>query len=398
MKKRQFLKHSALASASLMVPSFLRDQRLEAVSSSSEGRILVVVQLSGGNDGLNTIVPYRNDIYYRNRPEIGIASASVLKNHDELGFNPAMSTLQPIFDEGQVCVLNDVGYPNPDRSHFRSMDIWHTASDPSERLQHGWLGRYLDSDCPGCHLPYHSLEIGDHVSLANHGKRRDALAMRGPKTLERAAGNDFLRRIGKDFKGAKDPALDFLYKQMIEVQESAHYLTEKAKTYRSSHRYPNHAFGEGMRQIAELITAGTNTKIYYVSMPGFDTHVNQKARQHQLLTIYAEAVSTFVKDLKSNGLFENVMVLTFSEFGRRVAENTSQGTDHGAANNLLLIGDKLRRPGYFNGGPILDQLDDGDLAYRIDFRSIYAQILDQWLLADAQSILGLPPKIDDLFV
>jgi uncharacterized protein (DUF1501 family) len=175
---------------------------------------------------------------------------------------------------------------------------------------------------------------------------------------------------------------------MVEVQESAAYLTKKAKTYRSPYTYPNHPFGEGMRQIAELITADTDTKVYYISLPGFDTHVNQKARQTSLLSIYAQAVNTFVRDLKSNGLFDDILIMTFSEFGRRVHENGSQGTDHGAANNVLLIGDKLKAPGFYNTAPDLSQLEDGDLRYKVDFRHLYAEILNKWLKTDTSSILG----------
>ncbi|MCB0687317.1 MAG: DUF1501 domain-containing protein, partial [Saprospiraceae bacterium] len=281
--------------------------------------------------------------------------------------------------------------------HFRSMDIWHTGSGSEEKLNTGWIGRYLDSDCEDCSVPYHAIEVGDNLSLALHGKFRDGLAMRGPEKLQRATSDPFLRNVGKRHKNSGPSNLDYLYKTMVEVQESAEYLTQKAKTYRSSFQYPNHAFGEGMRQIAELITADTNTKIYYISLPGFDTHVNQKARQHHLLRIYADAVDTFVKDLKSNGLFEDILILTFSEFGRRVQENGSQGTDHGAANNLFLIGDKLQSPGFYNEAPNLNLLDDGDLSYKIDFRSVYADVLSKWLKINSSEIIGSnPPSLKKL--
>jgi uncharacterized protein (DUF1501 family) len=311
-----------------------------------------------------------------------------LKISDELGLNPALNPLLEVFDQGELCILNNVGYPNPDRSHFRSMDIWHTGSDSDEYRQTGWLGRYLDSECEDCDLPYHAIEIGDNVSLALHGKFRDALAMRGPDKLSRAAGDSFLRNIGKKYTPPDEADLTFLYKTMVEVQESAEYITKKAKTYRSSFTYPNHAFGEGMKQIAELITADTNTRIYYISLPGFDTHVNQKSRQSNLLSIYAQSVGTLIKDLRSNGLFDDILMLTFSEFGRRVHENGSLGTDHGAANNLLVMGDQLKSPGIFNSAPLLTQLNEGDLQYQLDFRSVYAHILEEWLGTEPSSILS----------
>ncbi len=386
--RRSFLKHSFLASVPALVPAFLKHSPVSADRGKRHDKILIVVQLSGGNDGLNTIVPYRNDRYYRSRPEINLAASTVIRLSDELGLNPALAPLQEFYDRGYLCIMNEVGYPNPDRSHFRSMDIWHTGSSATEYLNSGWLGRYLDSECEDCHLPYHAIEMGDNVSLALHGQRRDALAMRGPDKLRRAVEDPFLQNLGKNYQPPKNDDLGFLYKTMVEVQESAEYITRKAKTYRSAFRYPNHAFGEGMRQIAELITADTNTRIYYISLPGFDTHVNQKARQHNLLSIYARAVSALIKDLQSNGLFEDILILTFSEFGRRVQENGSQGTDHGAANSLLLIGDQLKSPGIYNPAPTLDMLDDGDLIYQVDFRSVYDHILTRWLNADSVNILG----------
>lgn len=387
--RRSFIKQSFLASSSFLAPQFLFDSPLKVEKSSRDGTVLIVIQLSGGNDGLNTIVPYRNDLYYKTRPEISLSSSSLIKIHDELGFNPALKELAGLFDRGEMSILNQVGYPNPDRSHFRSMDIWHTASSSDEFLRSGWLGRYLDSDCEHCSLPYHAIELGDNLSLALHGNQRDGLAMRGAQKLERATSDPFLRQVGQQYKPQHDSDLDYLYKTMIEVQESSAYLSRKARVYSSKFTYPNHPFGEGMRQIAELMTADTNIKIYYISLPGFDTHVNQKARQHSLLSIYAESLSTFVQDLKSNGLFRDVLIMTFSEFGRRVEENGSQGTDHGAANNLFLIGDKLKVPGFYNEAPDLARLDDGDLRFQIDFRSIYSEILHHWLDADPNEILNL---------
>ncbi|NND32722.1 MAG: DUF1501 domain-containing protein [Saprospiraceae bacterium] len=390
LSRRNFIRRSSLASSSLWIPSFLRSTSLSYphLPKSREDKVLVVIQLSGGNDGLNMIVPYRNDIYYRSRPEIGIKPHLVQRLDDEHGFNPAMAPLLDVFNANEVCIMNEVGYPNPDRSHFRSMDIWHTASNSSQRRQTGWLGRYLDSECLSCQDAYHAIEVGDNLSLALHGKIRDGLAMRGPEKLKRATDNSFLQKIGSAYRERSPNHLDFLYKTMIEVQQSAQYLTQKAKTHRSQFDYPNHAFGHGMKQIAELITADTATKIYYISLPGFDTHINQKARHHQLLNLYAETVATFVDDLKSNDLFDNILIMTFSEFGRRVEENASQGTDHGAANNLILIGDKLNTTGFYNRPANLSVLDDGDLRFQVDFRSVYADILDHWLQADANNLLG----------
>lgn len=387
MKRRNFLRASALASTASMIPSFLRGIELEKVFSSRSGKVLVVVQLSGGNDGLNTVVPFRNDIYYQNRPSLGIQANQVLKVSDELGFNPALAGLQSLYDDGLVSIINNVGYPNPDRSHFRSMDIWQTASASDEYLSTGWIGRYLDSTCQNCD-PYHALEVDDTLSLALKGYQRNGFAMSNPKQLKQTTSNKFLQQITADANHHnQEENVAYLYKTMVETQSSADYLFQQSKVYQSKVNYPKNAFGKDLKQIAELITADTDTKIYYVSLGGFDTHANQKNVQERLLKQYADGMKAFVQDLKSNGLLDDTLIMTFSEFGRRVKQNGSNGTDHGTANNLFLIGGKLKNPGFYNGGPDLTTLDQGDLIYKVDFREVYATILEHWLQTSSKTIL-----------
>ncbi len=368
-----------MVSASMLAPSFLRVPTSFELGSRV-GNILVVIQLSGGNDGLNMVVPYGDDVYYRHRPTVGIPTSSVLKLDDHIGLNPALGPLMTFYDQGQMSILNEVGYPNPNRSHFRSMDIWQSASDASKYMQTGWIGRYLDSDCEGCEIPYHAIEIGDNLSLALQGESRDGFAMRDAKKLVKATENRFLRKLGQQYTPKEgDDHLSYLYKTMIDVQESAQYISEKAKSGKSKEKYPIHSFGKGLQQISELILSDAATRVYYISLPGFDTHVNQVSRHNRLLKIYAEGVSAFIKDLQRSQLFEDVAILTFSEFGRRVAENSSRGTDHGAANNVTVMGGRLKKAGIYNAAPNLTDLDDGDLRYKIDFRDIYTNILRDWL-------------------
>ena len=389
MKRRKFLKASALASTAVMVPSFLQSMQPNKLGRSRAGKILVVVQLSGGNDGLNTVIPYYNDLYYSNRPSLSIPKEEVLKLTDDLGFNPAMEGLRNLYDEGLLTVVNSVGYPNPNRSHFRSMDIWHTASASDTYLSTGWIGRYLDNACAGCAVPYHALEVDDSLSLAMKGAERDGFAMSNPKQLKRNADNRLLKAIAQNQKGQhQEENIAYLYKTMIDAQSSADYLFEQSKVYQSSIEYPKTGFGRDLKQVAELITADTDTKIYYVSLTGFDTHANQKNQQARLLKQYADGMQAFVKDLKKNNLFDDTLIMTFSEFGRRVKQNASNGTDHGTANNLYLIGGKLSKPGFFNEAPDLSHLDKGDLIYQVDFRNIYGTIVEQWLEADVQQVLG----------
>jgi uncharacterized protein (DUF1501 family) len=389
MQRRNFLKQASLASTAMMVPSFLTGTSLGKLYKNRAGKILVVVQLSGGNDGLNTIVPYRNDLYYQNRPDLGIAKTEVITVSDELGFNPGLKSLRELFDQGQMSIVNNVGYPNPDRSHFRSMDIWHTASDSTDYLNSGWIGRYLDSNCQGCQSPYQAIEVDDTLSLALKGANRRGFAMSDPGRLKRTADNPILQAISKSARNDVDEnKVGYLYKTLIDSESSADYLFAQSKKNHSSAAYPQSEFGQDMRTIAELITADTDTKIYYVSLSGFDTHANQRMRQERLLGQYADAMKVFVQDLKQNGLLDEVLILTFSEFGRRVKQNASKGTDHGTANNLFLMGGKLKKPGFFNEAPDLSQLDEGDLNYTIDFRKVYATILDKWLEAPVPAILG----------
>jgi uncharacterized protein (DUF1501 family) len=387
MKRRTFLKNTSLASTAFMVPSFLKNFRKEQFFSSRSGKILVVVQLSGGNDGLNTIVPYQNDIYYKSRPSLGIQKNEVLKITDDLGFNPAMSAMRELYDDGLLSIVNNVGYPNPDRSHFRSMDIWHTASSSDQYLETGWIGRYLDSSCQHCR-PYSALELDDSLSLALKGKQSNGFAMKNPQQLKRMTDNRLLKAFGQQDHDHDHEEVAYLYKTLIDTQSSADYLFQQSKVYRSKGSYPNTPFGRDLKQTAELITADTDTQIYYLSLSGFDTHANQKNVQVRLLQQYAEGMKAFVEDLRHNNLLDDTLILTFSEFGRRVKQNASNGTDHGTANNLYIMGGNLKKPGFYNEGPDLRNLDNGDLIYQVDFRNVYATILNQWLNADAPAVLG----------
>ncbi len=384
MKRRTFLKNTGLASAAMWAPSFL-----QSIPNRTNGKILIVVQLSGGNDGLNTIVPYRNDKYYELRPDIAIKENEVLRVSDELGFNPAMGDVQALFDEGYVSILNNVGYPNPNRSHFRSMDIWQTASDSNEYLTTGWLGRYLDSQCAGCDSPHAALEFGQGLSLALKGHEKQGFAINDLQQMERTSKNPLLRYLGQqDQHSHEHEEAAYLYKTLLETQESTNYLLEQSSGRRTRANFPATRFGKDLRQVVELILAGNNSKIYYVSLGGFDTHANQNGPQGRLLSIYAEGMKALADELSKHGLWQDTLVMTFSEFGRRVAQNGSRGTDHGAASNLYLMGGNLKRAGFYNNGPNLTDLDKGDLKYELDFRQVYANVLNNWLDAERTDILG----------
>ncbi|AFD08794.1 DUF1501 domain-containing protein [Solitalea canadensis] len=388
MNRRDFLKNTALASGALLIPSFLKPLELLAADKIGFKR-LVIIQLSGGNDGLNTIVPFGDDLYYQKRPSLGIDQQTVIKLNELQGFNPAMQSLQEIYDQGWMTILNSVGYPNPDRSHFRSMDIWHTASRADEYLSTGWIGRYLDSNCATCNSPHTAIEVDDSLSLALKGQSHKGIAVRNSEQLYRTTREPFFKDVVDDAKQSmlSEDNLGYLYKTMIETYSSAKYINDTSKLYKNTTLYPVSAFANELKTVATFINSGLNTKVFYVSLSGFDTHVAQRGQQSRLLKTYADGVATFIKDLNASHNLDDTLVLTFSEFGRRVSQNASGGTDHGTANNLFLFGGKLKKAGFFNPGPNLKDLDNGDLNYEINFRDVYSSILQNWLKASDPSII-----------
>ncbi|MCB2406943.1 DUF1501 domain-containing protein [Hymenobacter lucidus] len=389
--RRDFLKTSVLASSLLFVPKFLHALDAQGVPQlrNSNGKRLVVVQLGGGNDGLNMVVPFRNDLYYKARPTLALREQSGLLTLDkDLAFNPNMTPLKGLYDQGLVGVLNSVGYPNPDRSHFRSMDIWQSGSASDQYVTTGWLGRYLDSNCPACQVPYNGLEVDDTLSLAMKGELRKGLALKNPEKFHQVTQNRFISKVSSEKAGGSGSELDYLYKTLAETTSSADYLYQTSKVYKSAINYPNTDFGKSLKTTAELINSGIESRVFYVSLTGFDTHVRQQEQQGKLLGDLSGGLGAFVEDLQKSGQLNDTLILVFSEFGRRVTQNASNGTDHGTANNVLLLGGGLRRKGILNDAPDLLNLDQGDLKYQLDFRSIYATILRDWLEADDKAVLG----------
>ncbi len=385
-KRREFLQVGSLATASMMMPKFLKafDGKVMVPPGN---KVLVVLQFSGGNDGLNTVIPVRNDIYYKSRPKLGIEKDKALSLNDEVGINPALIALKDLYDDGSLGILNSVGYPNPDRSHFRSMDIWQSASDSDKYLTTGWLGRYLDAQCSGCAKPTQALEVDDVLSLALKGEINKGLAVKDPKRLYNTSHEKYFKEINAAHH-PEEETVDYLYKTLSETLSSADYIFEQSKLHPSSKIYPATVTGKNLKTIASLIMSDINTKVYYLSLGSFDTHVNQENQQKRLFTELNDAISAFVKDLKDNNRFQDVMLMTFSEFGRRVSQNASGGTDHGTANNMFFIGGGLKQKGIINAMPDLKDLNDGDLKHTVDFKNVYATVLNKWLGADDKEILG----------
>lgn len=389
MKRRDFLKHSSLASGAFLIPSFLKPLEALGLNKLTGHKNLVIIQLSGGNDGINTIVPFGMDEYYRKRNSIAIPKNEIIKLNDLQGLNPNMAALQEIYDQGSMSIINSVGYPNPDRSHFRSMDIWQTASDSDQYLSTGWIGRYLDSNCSECKNPYAAVEVDDTLSLAMKGKNIKGIAVKDPAQLYRNTREPFFKDVITDNKELLDEDnLGYLYKTMIETSSSAEYILNKSKTYKTVSSYPDDTFSNQLKTVAKFINSGLDTRVYYVSLSGFDTHTGQINQQGKLLKQYSEGVNAFIKDLKNSGNFDDTLLMTFSEFGRRVEQNASNGTDHGTANNILLFGGKLKQQGIINAAPDLQNLENGDLKYQVDFRQVYATVLDKWLDVNNAGVLN----------
>lgn len=386
IKRKEFLQVGSLATTSFMLPKFLKAfERPMMVPPGN--KVVVVIQFSGGNDGLNTVIPVRNDIYYKERPRLGITKEKSLLLTDETALNPALEIFKGLYDEGNLSILNSVGYPNPDRSHFRSMDIWHSASNSNEYINSGWVGRYLDAQCKGCDKPTQAMELDDVLSLALKGEENKGLAFKDPKKLYNSSNGKYFKDVNSDHQHGEE-TIDYLYKTMSATLSSADYIYQQSRVHPSSQTYPNTELGKDLKTIASLIFSDINTKVYYVSLGSFDTHVNQDNQQKRLFTELNDAVKAFTADLKSNNRFQDVLMMTFSEFGRRVSQNASGGTDHGTANNMFFISGGLKEKGILNAMPDLVDLNEGDLKHKVDFKNVYATVLSKWLAADDKTILG----------
>lgn len=387
MKRRNFLKNSGLASTALFVPSFIQAYGMSAEMLTSHKKI-VIIQLSGGNDGLNTLVPYTNDIYYKNRNAIARKKQDLLTVNDSYGFHGSLSGFKSLYDSGYVSVINNVGYPNPSRSHFRSTDIWHTASGAGEYLKTGWVGRYLEEVVK---KPLGAIEVDDTLSLLMKGESINGLATKDASLFYKTTKDAYFGKMLDKYTDThlSEHNLGYLYKTVIDAKSSAAKIYEKTRVYSSKQEYPKNAFGKQLKTISEFINSGLETQVYYASLGGFDTHANQLNAQKRLLDVYSKGITTFVEDLKSTGAFKDTLVLTFSEFGRRLKQNAAKGTDHGAANLVFLMGENLKHPGMYNKPDSLLNLDgNGDLKYQVDFRNIYASLLKEWLRTEPNSILN----------
>ncbi len=363
----------------------LTAQALEGTSmENSPERILVVVELSGGNDGLNTVVPYGDDEYYRVRPTIGIPKSEVIRLDDHFGFHPSLIGFERLYKDGHMAVVHGCGYDNPSLSHFSSMGFWHTGV-PNGGETLGWLGRLADGaydhDAQGNTI----VNIGTRQSLAVRAQHHSPLVFNDPRTFKRNGTSGEQAAIGRmtSSNAASNPTLDFLSSTAQNAAESSDFVRQAAAAYQTPVDYGIGGLSGPLRQVASLIHADMPTRLYYVVYQGnsFDTHVHQMDPHARLLAYTADAIRGFTTDLDRIGRGDDVAMMVFTEFGRRVEENGSLGTDHGTATPMFVIGNHVTG-GLYGEPPSLTELDDGNLIKTTDFRRVYATMIEEWLRFD----------------
>ncbi len=417
LTRRRFLRTSALGAAlSATVPRFVERTfaALHEAAASGSGQIatgkdhpiLVVLQLAGGNDGLNTLVPFADDAYYRARPTLAVPRTQVLALDDHLGLHPGLAALRSLYDDGGVAFVQGVGYPNPNRSHFRSTEIWQTASDAKQTLSRGWLGRYFDNCCAGEDAAC-GISLGAQLPQAFNADKPAGVAVGGadpgafPRMPGPAAERAFAEANGfgegdaaggsiGSLAGTPHTALSplaYLQRTALDAEVSARRIGDVLRHTVAETSYPKTRLGQALSTVGRLIAGGMPTRVYYLSHGGFDTHQDQGRSHGRLLTELGDAVGAFARDLRSKALSDQVTLLTFSEFGRRVAENGSKGTDHGTAAPMLVVGGQVRG-GLYGTAPSLQNLDAGDLVHTVDFRSVYATVLGEVLRTPPEKVLG----------
>jgi len=398
LTRRQFLSHSAGLSAVAIggaLPGLFVRAADGAAKSDRNDRVLVVVELAGGNDGLNMVIPFENDLYHKARPTLHVAKEQVQKLSDQVGLHPSMEAAAKLFKDGKLAVVQGVGYPEPDRSHFRSMEIWHTASTAPWPPATGWLGRILDTEYKeNDDETLAGLALTDSLPQALLAEKLTVPVVKQIDNFGTGVADTpdadpprakLLRKLttGPTVKGEPIP---FLRRQAETAYRTAAKLRDAAAKYESNVEYPGD-LGAQLRRAAQVITANLGVRLVWVSQGGYDTHSKQAPAHQALLGELSGALAAFQKDMEKQKLAERVLLMTFSEFGRRVDENASQGTDHGAASCLFLCGSKVKG-GLAGTYPSLEKLGEGDLVHTVDFRAVYATVLDKWLGCDGEKLLG----------
>lgn len=402
LNRREWHARSLLGAAAIGIQGTIPNWLLAATDAGEkqDEKVLVVVQLTGGNDGLNTVVPFREDAYYRARPKLALPADRLLKLDDQFGLHPAMTGLRDLVEKGRFSIVHGVGYPTPNRSHFESMDVWHSCQQKTRREREGWIGRWVaglgaknsGEDSPAIHF-------GQEVQPLALAHRR--IAIPSIDSMERFRLRvDLPAASQEEATTPNDPGQEdlvgFLEASTKTALRASARMNEAFARETDLNDFPGHPFGQKLKAIARLIAVGATTRVYYVTLDGFDTHSQQPAAHEGLLRQWSEGVSALVRQMEAIGQADRVLVMSFSEFGRRVAENASEGTDHGAAAPMFFAGASLRQV-HLGQPPSLESLDDGDLMHQVDFRSVYAGVLEGWLRTPSRMVLGGDYEPTELF-
>lgn len=391
--RREFLRQSAgglgLIAFSSVAPAFLTSSVAAKVPSAEKDRsILVMIQLAGGNDGLNTVVPFEDDHYYRLRPKLALNKKDLHVVDDQFGFHPNCGEMANLYRDGQLAVVQNVGYPNPNRSHFRSMEIWETASKSDEYLTSGWMGRFFDNCCSGT-------PEDDPVGLSVGNELPDSFVAQNDHNIfsldpsqgrKRSVGESMLDAMQTAPPESSDNA-SFLQHTLMNALVTERTVQRRLRRYKPMVEYPSSGLGRSLKSVAALIASGQETRVYFVSIGGFDTHANQLQRHRQLMSQLSGAMAAFQADLVAHKLDDQVLTMTFSEFGRRPSENVSAGTDHGTAAPLFVMGSQLKGS-LFGSAPDLNLKKNKDMTYSTDFRSVYSSVIQNWFQANPEAVLG----------
>ncbi|MBM3999633.1 MAG: DUF1501 domain-containing protein [Planctomycetes bacterium] len=391
------------AGARAVVPDFLVRTALAGDRSVSDQKILVVLQLSGGHDGLSAIVPYGDDAYAKNRQASRIPESDVLKIDDYSGLHPNLTAFKNLLDAGHFAAVQAVGYPTPNQSHFTSMDIWHLADNEArsnstaKESRFGWIGRYCDLACKDAPNPPMAISLGTgQTPRALNGRLSPGISFSQPQSFRYLGdrGNkeraEAYGKMHETTPTGRSHALDFVTRTAIDANAASSAIRDLAGKYKTAVTYPNGSLAASLKTVAALVAGGLSTRVYYVFQGGYDTHFIQKSRHDALMAELGASVGAFQQDLASQGDAPRVLTMTFSEFGRRVTENGSQGTDHGIAGPMFLVGPGVK-PGLHGEPPSLepDRLVAGrDLQHKIDFRGVYAAVLEKWLGCPSEPVLG----------
>ena len=387
MERREFLKWAGVGSFSMLAPGVMGALTQPAAGGAGAwDRVLVLVELKGGNDGLNMIVPYASPDYYALRPRLAVARERVLQLSPQLGLHPNLNKLMEGWQSNQMAIALGVGYPNPNRSHFRSIEIWETGSNADEYRSEGWVAQVFAQHHPPAALAADAVVIGQGETGPVAGPGMRTISMRTPDEFVRRA-----QRVAPGQAGGGGAAMGHILGVQQQIVDSAGSISDRIKQGPElKTEFPNSAFGRELRTAAQLLAARVPLAVVKVSIGGFDTHANQTNTHERLMRELGDGLAAFRTAMVETGLWNQTLVMTYSEFGRRAAENGSGGTDHGTAAPHILMGGKVRG-GFYGEQPALNQLEGGDLKHTLDYRSLYATVSQEWWGLQAEGGAGIKP-------